>query len=581
MKTYIETACFHNSSGTTLIHSSNKNAEWITGLTDVRECFGQLFTKESGDSILLLKPVKTGILLIVSKVIHNRYGDNLTAYLHLPLGLRISGEELFGMVMDVISSLAQNRRDAVSNCLNGISSKEFEVETIENFKWSVPTEKKFAYRAVYSTPNGSNYSIFDVLANPFQEYYGEFEYTYIAIDDQYIANIDKNTNISKNVISIPNREPAKKEAESNNVIDKNEVAQENNNSSSSNENYTNESVDECEVTSESLKHNTDIGGWLILFFIAVTFGGIFSAIYPIATFKSEDYAGNFCLASVDIITGFSLLLVAIITIYSFVNRKPNAVFWGKVYVALIFLTNFLSIISGNLEGTGIQSEKQAIKGLLWGTIWFLYLTFSKQVNEIIPKTFRKIRSSDWAIVGCIILTPVFMYILGYSQINKLVDQRNNNETELLEKSLNYDERTDGRVIFSIPTDFTCEEQNVDVEGNSFKIFNLESSTDASCTISSDYDTDKSDKNFLSYWENWKDEDTNKYSSTEIDSGTITINGNDCKYKITKFDINGVAVYWRFYLLFDRTTGKVFVATCYDANNSTEYIHELLNSIRFQ
>ena len=58
MKTYIETACFHNSSGTTLIHSSNKNAEWITGLTDVRECFGQLFTKESGDSILLLKPVK-------------------------------------------------------------------------------------------------------------------------------------------------------------------------------------------------------------------------------------------------------------------------------------------------------------------------------------------------------------------------------------------------------------------------------------------------------------------------------------------------------------------------------------------
>lgn len=422
MKTYIETACFHNSSGTTLIHSSNKNAEWITGLTDVRECFGQLFTKESGDSILLLKPVKTGILLIVSKVMHNRYGDNLTAYLHLPLGLRISGEELFGMVMDVISSLAQNRRDAVSNCLNGISSKEFEVETIENFKWSVPTEKKFAYRAVYSTPNGSNYSIFDVLANPFQEYYGEFEYTYIAIDDQYIANIDKNTNISKNVISIPNREPAKKEAESNNVIDKNEVAQENNNSSSSNENYTNESVDECEVTSESLKHNTDIiGGWLILFFIAVTFGGIFSAIYPIATFKSEDYAGNFCLASVDIITGFSLLLVAIITIYSFVNRKPNAVFWGKVYVALIFLTNFLSIISGNLEGTGIQSEKQAIKGLLWGTIWFLYLTFSKQVNEIIPKTFRKIRSSDWAIVGCIILTPVFMYILGYSQINKLVD----------------------------------------------------------------------------------------------------------------------------------------------------------------
>ncbi len=580
MKAYIETACFHNSSGTTLIHASNKNAEWIKELTDIRECFGQLFTKESGDSILLLKPVDTGLLLIVSKVMHNRYGDNLTAYLHLPLGLKISGEELFGMIMDVISSLAHNRRDVVSNCLNGISLKEFEAETIEKFKWSIPNEKKFAYRIVSSTYNDSGYCIFDVLSNPFQPYYGEFEYTYLAIDDQYIANFNQHTDISKFEILIPYKEHAKKDTKSNNVIDQNEVVKEDDNNSLTNDNSQNESANECEVTSEWLKQNTDIGGWLILFFIAVTFGGIFSAIYPLVTFKSEDYAGNFCLASVDIIIGFSLLFVAILTIYSFVNRKPSAVFWGKVYVAIVFLTNFLSIISGNLEGTGIQSVTQAIKGLLWGTIWFLYLTFSKQVNGIIPKTFRKIKSSYWAIVGCIILTPIFMYILGYSQINKLVDQRNNNETEFLAKPLDFNERTDGRVIFSIPTDFTCEEQNVDVEGNLLKIFSLKSSTDGNCTMCSDYDVDKSDRNFLSYWESWKDEDTNKYSSTNIDMGTASINGNDCKYKIMKYDINGVFVYWRFYLLFDDKTGKVFVASCYDINTSTEYTYELLNSIRF-
>ncbi|MEG1539040.1 MAG: DUF2569 domain-containing protein, partial [Muribaculaceae bacterium] len=154
------------------------------------------------------------------------------------------------------------------------------------------------------------------------------------------------------------------------------------------------------------------------------------------------------------------------------------------------------------------------------------------------------------------------------------------KTELLAKPLDFNERTDGRVIFSIPTDFTCEEQNVDVEGNSLIIFSLESSTYGNCTICSDYDVDKSDKNFLSYWEGSKDEDANKHSSTNIDMGTTSINGNDCKYKITKYDVNGIFVYWRFYLLFDDKTGKVFVASCYDINTSTEYTDELLNSIRF-
>lgn len=66
----------------------------------------------------------------------------------------------------------------------------------------------------------------------------------------------------------------------------------------------------------------------------------------------------------------------------------------------------------------------------------------------------------------------------------------------------------------------------------------------------------------------------------MDSGTIKINGNDCLYKISKHYINGVYVYWRFYLLFS-PTGKVFLASFYDIDKSTEYVNELLNSVRFK
>ena len=121
MKGHIETACFHCSGGRQMIYASNREAEWLNHVMDVRTCYDKLFGKTSGTSILLLSPVKTGIMLIVSKIIPNRLGDNLTAYLNIPYGMDISGDSLQGIVFDVISALAQNRKDAVSSCLSSVS----------------------------------------------------------------------------------------------------------------------------------------------------------------------------------------------------------------------------------------------------------------------------------------------------------------------------------------------------------------------------------------------------------------------------------------------------------------------------
>jgi hypothetical protein len=247
---------------------------------------------------------------------------------------------------------------------------------------------------------------------------------------------------------------------------------------------------------------------------------------------------------------------------------------------LVFFTNVLALIGGNTEETGLQSTVQVIRGAIWGVIWFLYLTFSDQVQEIIPKSFRNISSTDWAMLAASVLIPVSLFVVGYSQINSLIDSRNDQEAELKRTELAYNQRTDGRVLFTIPDGFECESQVVDVEGVSATLFSINNDEIGNCTMCSDYDTDKSIKNFDSYWEGWKDEDIKNYSTDNVDRGTKTINGNDCLYRITKHNVNGVYVYWRYYLLFDDETGKVFVASFYDTDNSTYYVDELLESVKF-
>lgn len=170
------------------------------------------------------------------------------------------------------------------------------------------------------------------------------------------------------------------------------------------------------ITSEWLKANTEISGWLYFFFFTIIVGGLCRAIYPIVAFNAEDYAGISCLGAVDIITGLILLSVSFYTVYAFTTRKANAVFWGKIYVVLVFLTNIFSLI-------GCETEEiilDIFQPVVWGTIWFLYLTFSKKIQEIIPMSYRKISPLDWVFLIGIILLPVFLFVIGYSQITSTV-----------------------------------------------------------------------------------------------------------------------------------------------------------------
>lgn len=333
--------------------------------------------------------------------------------------------------------------------------------------------------------------------------------------------------------------------------------------------------DKSLYTSEWLKKNTNIHGWLAFFLFVIALGGIVNAIYPIVTFNIEDYAGDMWLGAVDIIIGIELFFISLYTIYAFYKRKPNAVLYARLYIVIVFLINIISLIADFKNGIS------GISGIFWGIIWFLYLLFSEQVKQVIPKSFRKVNIIDWGVLGVIIMVPFICFAIGLYNI--YIESENGDSIEISTYQLKNNERTDGRIIFKIPEGFECQSKDVEpIPDTNITIYSLRKDSVGSCTICSEFDSDTSTKKFDEYWNNWESEVDKKLPKTNIDRGSKTINGHYCMYRFIRYNVNGIYVYWRFHILFDEITGKCCVASFYDQNEYISYyIDEILESIRFQ
>ena len=129
-----------------------------------------------------------------------------------------------------------------------------------------------------------------------------------------------------------------------------------------------------------------VRGWLSFFLFVVGFGSLFSLIMSIVGFSSVDNVGFItCLFSgIDILFSLGLVALAGYTIYAFLYIRPNAVFLGKLYVIIIFISNMLVLLSGEMPDTGWDSLPQVVKALVWSFIWFSYLCVSRQVENLFP-----------------------------------------------------------------------------------------------------------------------------------------------------------------------------------------------------
>ena len=214
------------------------------------------------------------------------------------------------------------------------------------------------------------------------------------------------------------------------------------------------------ITSEWLKANTKISGWLVFFLVVVMgIGGLKRGLSLIAV-NMSDCDNIFCFAAIDIFMGVVSILMSLYVIYSFLNRFPEAVFWARANIILIIALALWNLVMG-LIVDGLLTEREmigAVSGLLGGGLWLLYLALSRQVQEVIPKSFRKVSKADWIILAAIILIPVVLSVIGMVQL--VASATDSQGIEVIEEvsqnadSLNYEETE--QVKFIVPKEFSCD-----------------------------------------------------------------------------------------------------------------------------
>lgn len=330
-------------------------------------------------------------------------------------------------------------------------------------------------------------------------------------------------------------------------------------------------------TSEWLKKNTKIHGWLSFFLFSITLGGVITVLYACFTFQSDVAEFSLLFTLADLIFAVALCAIAVYTVYSFSYRKPFSLFYARYYILAVAATNLLVILIGEYDEQVIKSHGYLIRSIVWTIIWIFYLQFSKQVAEIIPKSFRRVRKKDWTVITIVTMIPIVFFVVGF--VNAM---SSNNIPTISQESLKDWEKTDRKIVFCVPQSFKVESKNVEVQPGQFEqIFNVSNESVGDCTIVSDFDNNSSWRNFDSYFNNWKDPELSSIPNQKIDGGEKMINGNKCLYRIIEYRLDDNVVYWHYYMLFNEKTGKVAVLSAYDLGVDNSYIQKLLQSVRFE
>lgn len=347
--------------------------------------------------------------------------------------------------------------------------------------------------------------------------------------------------------------------------------------------------EEVKLTSEYLKETTTIEkwSWLSFFLFQVVVGGLIGAVYPILTFKLDDYDGSYILGMTDVSCGILLFILAICTLKAFNNRKQNAVFLATSYTIICIVYNLLVVFTGAYEQTSGTGMPSIVRSLIWGGIWLVYLHQSEKVEEVIPVEFRRVSKKNYLFVAAVVCVPVLFLIGGMYDV--YIQQKEKTEkfikeykdahmlfSEDMVSHLASNQRTDGRIIFTVPNKFECTDSIV----NGTKVFYLHKEHIADLTICSSFDADNSNENINSIYKEWNDNDLSQYESSVVENSKVHVDNITKCVVAKKYIINGNTIFWRLIILFDSETDKACLISAYDGGKDT-YLNPLLKSIRFK
>jgi len=327
-----------------------------------------------------------------------------------------------------------------------------------------------------------------------------------------------------------------------------------------------------------------IHGWLAFFLITIGIGGFLSPVIGFTNMSTVDYDTGLGLfwAKIGMVCDGILLVgyfcLAVYIIISFLTYKPNAVALGKAYLIIVFIFNLLFLIGGDYESTGFYSLAETIRSLIWGVIWFMYLTYSEQVKELFPKKQRTIYTRDkillLAIVGPVFIWLLYSFALGFALSFKEGYDSAIEEMIIEERTLSENEYTDGRIIFQCPDGLNIEKFEEEDE-----IIYVLSQDDISITIYSAFDNTDTPEYFEEIMQGWSEESLNDFEYVVKEDQHDFLNGNSFYLRALQYETEPV-IKWTFSLLFNKETGKCCVISYYSMTD-TDHLKELINSIRFK
>lgn len=156
------------------------------------------------------------------------------------------------------------------------------------------------------------------------------------------------------------------------------------------------------VEDENNKSFKGIEGWLQFFvfslFISIVLVSIGAVqdISMILSIKGLSSEWMYNLIGFDILYFSAVILFIIYVIQSFIKLKPNAISLAKMYLVFLFINNVFNFLfwtsAESLFWT--NNESNILRSIVWAIIWFLYLTYSKRVNNTFPKKERVIKLFD-------------------------------------------------------------------------------------------------------------------------------------------------------------------------------------------
>lgn len=330
---------------------------------------------------------------------------------------------------------------------------------------------------------------------------------------------------------------------------------------------------------ETYNHPT-YKGWLVLFLLQMIVSSTVSIAYFIHNFDvTEHYNNNTILYAGDLCFYIMLVCLSFYTLYLFMKHKSNAIFMGKIYTVVCFLTNIVSLLTNGMNDINTISILDVIRSMIWQIIWFSYLTFSKQVNSHFPKEYRHIGAFDYIIPIIVVFIPLSIISVG---VLKNYDTTTDiEETESIDKSkLKENELTDGMIVFTCPDNFIATEKQ-EKDTRYYEVVNNKENPTSTTTIRSYYVTAEGQSEMEKYIESCKAQLQCFAIPEVLYDKPYMINGHECRMITYKFEDETETFYYDNAIILDKETNKACLMLCKYHNLLDSPVMEIADKIRFK